>query len=424
MMTVLLAISLLAAGATSAPVSQTRSLENMLKDVRTSLVVDQAYVPGLKNEFVLKMNQAARLRFAENDATITEALFRYEPAGLQVLYGFLSEPHTWVLALTPERPVDWRLIGNNRAQLGCTTELHLRDGEAHVTFLAKRMSSAEVKETLHRMQEQRLKQLRQGLEWDEAGTVKPIQMMIPGRDDPDLTTLRTKYGLEEVVAGAGDDYEGLRRLVKWAHERWQHNGDNTPSHSDPLTILAEAAEGKQFRCVEYATVTVGCAQALGMPARILSLKRKDVETAKNSAGHVVAEVWLDSRKKWVFVDGQWDAIPEKDGVPLNAVEFQEAFAKDAPGLRIRSSSKVDAARYLLWIVPYLYYFDFNVDQRLFGRGSDHSSNEQRYQPKSGKIMLVPKGAKKPTVFQRTAPIRNCTYISSAKAFYPAPVSLP
>lgn len=36
----------------------------------------------------------------------------------------------------------------------------------------------------------------------------------------------------------------------------------------------------------------------------------------------------------------------------------------------------------------------------------------------GKIMLVPKGAKKPKVFQRKFPIKNCTYISNPKAFYP------
>ena len=36
----------------------------------------------------------------------------------------------------------------------------------------------------------------------------------------------------------------------------------------------------------------------------------------------------------------------------------------------------------------------------------------------GKIMLVPKGAKKPKVFQRNTPIKNCSYISNPKAFYP------
>lgn len=107
-------------------------------------------------------------------------------------------------------------------------------------------------------------------------------------------------------------------------------------------------------------------------------------------------------------------------VPLNAIEFQRAFARNDPGLKVRSSSDVDPVRYLSWIVPYLYYLDVNVDQCLFGPGSDHLNAAARYHPKTGKIMLVPKGAKQPTVFQRSTPIRNCTYIASAKAFYAAP----
>jgi hypothetical protein len=42
----------------------------------------------------------------------------------------------------------------------------------------------------------------------------------------------------------------------------------------------------------------------------------------------------------------------------------------------------------------------------------------------GKIMLVPKGAKQPAVFQRTTPIKNCTYVSSPQTFYAAPTADP
>ena len=78
--------------------------------------------------------------------------------------------------------------------------------------------------------------------------------------------------------------------------------------------------------MEYAIVTAACARACGFPSRVLALKREDVETAESSAGHVVAEVWLDQFGKWVFVDPQFDVVPELEGIPLNAVEFQEALA--------------------------------------------------------------------------------------------------
>ena len=39
-------------------------------------------------------------------------------------------------------------------------------------------------------------------------------------------------------------------------------------------------------------------------------------------------------------------------------------------------------------------------------------------------MLVPKGAKKPAVFQRKTPMKNLTYISNPRAFYPVPMTAP
>ena len=151
-----------------------------------------------------------------------------------------------------------------------------------------------------------------------------------------------------------------------------------------------------------------------MPSRTIGLKRPDVETAKSSAGHVVAGVWLNQFNKWVFVDGQWGAIPEKDGFPLNAVEFQDAIAREVPGLKIRFAAKGDEKEYLVWVARYLYYFDFNLDQRFYKAKAE----KKRVPGSNGKIMLVPKGAKKPKVFQRKNPIKNCRYISNPKAFYP------
>jgi len=228
--------------------------------------------------------------------------------------------------------------------------------------------------------------------------------------DSNMIRLRTEYRLDEVVLEAKDDYERLKKIVKWTHDRWEQSGSNWPSCSDPLTILREASEGERFRCVEYAIVTAAIARAFGMPSRVLELKREDAETAKSNAGHVVAEVFLKKFDKWVFADPQFDVIPEVDGVPLNAVEFQDALARHTKGLVIHSSSSnIHKWYYKRWIRPYLYYFDFKIDQRFF---IDNSEKMQDM------IMLVPKGANNPKVFQRKYPIEDCTYISDPKSFYP------
>ena len=252
------------------------------------------------------------------------------------------------------------------------------------------------------------------LEWDyssvENEELRNIKIIMDDPDSPNMIKLKTQYKLKEVVAGSDNDYEKLQKIVKWVHERWQHSGSNVPSKFDPITILEEAAQGKKFRCVEYGIVVAACARALGMKSRVLGLKRKDVETMKSGAGHVAAEVWLEEFNKWVFVDAQFDAIPELNGIPLNAVEFQNAIVHNTKGLLIRSSSLygVKQSIYKKWLIPYLYYFDFNIDQRFF------IETEQKVKTQ---IMLVPLGAKNPEVFQRKYPIKNCIYINNPEIFY-------
>lgn len=227
--------------------------------------------------------------------------------------------------------------------------------------------------------------------------------------EPYLTTLRTTYRLDSVVAGNTTDLARVQALCAWVSQQWKHNGSNTPRQSDPASILQEAAQGKQFRCVEYGIVLSGALASLGIPSRVLALKMADVETRKVGAGHVLTEVWLRDQRKWVLVDGQWDVIPFLGGVPLNAVELQKALAERAPGFTVQSPRGTTAKQYARWILPYLYYFDTSFDQR-FG---------VKHEP--GALMLVPAGASNPTVFQRKYPLSNLTYTNSVASFYAPPV---
>lgn len=225
--------------------------------------------------------------------------------------------------------------------------------------------------------------------------------------DSYLTRLRAEYGLDKVVAGERSDYGRLRAVSRWVRSRWEHNGSNEPQKPDPISILREAAEGKRFRCVEYALVLSAALNSIGIPARVLALKTEDAETRESGAGHVVAEAYLSDRGKWVMVDGQWDVIPTLRGRPLNAVELQRALSRRQRGLGVDSLSGADAAEYFAWVAPYLFYFDTKFDSRYEGARQTQS------------LMLVPVGAKQPTVFQRKWPLRM-VYTHSVRAFYPKP----
>ena len=47
------------------------------------------------------------------------------------------------------------------------------------------------------------------------------------------------------------------------------------------------------------------------------------------------------------------------------------------------------------------------------------TEKERISRSQGMIMLVPKGANKPKVFQIKKPITNCIYISNPQLFYPS-----
>jgi hypothetical protein len=239
-----------------------------------------------------------------------------------------------------------------------------------------------------------------------------------GASNEYLNRLKAQYLLEKIVEGVPSDSAKALRILKWTHDQWEHNGDNEPKKRDALSILEEVkAEGKQFRCVEYGIVATAALNAIGLPARVLALKTKDVETTQYGAGHVLLEVYLKDLGKWALMDGQWDAMPVLNGVPLNAAEFQQTIATNYDALEIRSLSNTPKAAYARWVYPYLYYLDVKFDNR---EGEGLKKELQGGKPS---LMLVPQRAKEPTVFQQKRPINNVVYTRSLADFYAPPAEV-
>lgn len=224
-----------------------------------------------------------------------------------------------------------------------------------------------------------------------------------------LKRLRATYRLDSIVKHAASDFDRVQVLSGWVRSQWEHNGSNEPLKSDPISILEEAKQGKRFRCVEYAIVLAGALNAVGIPARVLGLMTSDVETREFGAGHVVAEAYLSDQQKWVMVDGQWDAIPMQGDKPLSAVEFALALQDDWQALDVLSLPAESKTDYFRWIQPYLFYFRSFLDNRI-----------DRKEGAPG-LMLVPLGARNPTVFQIKYPLGALDYTHSPAGFYSAPV---
>jgi len=220
------------------------------------------------------------------------------------------------------------------------------------------------------------------LPWDPGSRAPEFRQVFDPVDLPQFRDMRREFALDEVVAGAEDDYDRLKRLASWVSTRWKHSPDQMASKGDPVTILREAKAGGRFICRDYAIVLAGVASAYGMPARVLNLLPKDVETRSES--HSVAEVWLEGFGKWVLADGQFGAIGELDGTPLSGLELQAAFAADKPV--ICAVGAPFCAEWRRFILRNAFYFKTGDDQRLFDRRIERQ------------LVLVPKGAPHPHKF--------------------------
>lgn len=236
-------------------------------------------------------------------------------------------------------------------------------------------------------------------------------------NSPDLLTIKQLYGLDSVANLGNSEFEKILHLLKWTNNRWVHSGSNEPSKSNTITILKEASEGKKFRCVEYGIVLRTVLASNDIKARTLGLKTRDVETTKYGAGHVLTEVWSTQFNKWFMLDAQFNIVPVLDNIPLNAVEFQNAIIQRKNFKLVDIDGEVEsklAQGYMDFIPHYLYYFDYAFDQREVAYDELFKVNDKGY------LMLVPLGAKKPTVFQRKWPMNYFEYTNSMNDFYRKP----
>lgn len=226
--------------------------------------------------------------------------------------------------------------------------------------------------------------------------------------------LRKVCGLDKVCEGASNDLERVRRVTSHVHRMWEHDGGGRARKQDPVSIVQEAGKGGRFSCVEYATLVAACLNAIGIPARELSLMMPDVETSLIGGGHMAAEAWLADQKAWVFVDAQEDVVPAVRGEALSAVGFQKALAERSRDMSLRGEAGEmgEPIRYPIELAESLYYFRARLENRV-----------AKDRPYTGALLLLPAGVEQPKVFQRWLPLQGDIATRSLDAFYAAPSSV-
>ncbi len=146
-------------------------------------------------------------------------------------------------------------------------------------------------------------------------------------DDPLLETLRSEFKLQDVVAGAPDEWTAQRRLKDWIF-RQIPGGMPKTNPKNSVEILRLAAQGEKFYCSHYAMTYVECAQALGWQTRRIAVDRRHGPAGMTSAHHGVAEVWSNQFRKWVVMDAQSNLHFEKEGIPLSGWEIRAEWLEN------------------------------------------------------------------------------------------------
>ncbi len=207
-------------------------------------------------------------------------------------------------------------------------------------------------------------------------------------------------------------FEDVLEILNIVHSLALHDGNIPAKTCSCFDIIDQAEKLKILRCVEYSYLLVQILIAYNIPARVIGLKKKTVETDEHSAGHIVTEFWSIQFNKWVMLDPQYAIYFSFENIPLSCVDIMNIGISNVHTIRTKNSrlEESNIQNYKAWLNEYLYYIDTPVipDQNL--------TNEQRIS--EIKHMIIPRGATIPKIFQRTHSI--VTQVLDVNEFYKKP----
>ena len=142
-------------------------------------------------------------------------------------------------------------------------------------------------------------------------------------DEPALVELRTKYKLDEVVAGASSETDKMIKLRNWVAAQWKYD---PPIPYYPAWDAREILKLHKGFCVQFAIVNMQCALSLGLQARFVFGHFPNVRLkGRIVSGHEVTEVWSNELGKWVMMDAQRNEsfVSRKTGLLTSMWELHE-----------------------------------------------------------------------------------------------------
>ncbi len=149
------------------------------------------------------------------------------------------------------------------------------------------------------------------------------------KDDPNLVTLKTELKLDS-IAGTGSEELKILNLLHWIHNLIPHDGNHeNPTVKNAMSMIRECKrEARGLNCRGLATVLNECYLSLGIKSRFVTCMPKD--TLFDDC-HVINMVYLESKKKWIWIDPTNNAyVMSEKGELLSIQEVRERLVTDKP----------------------------------------------------------------------------------------------
>ncbi|WP_320053206.1 transglutaminase-like domain-containing protein [uncultured Acetobacteroides sp.] len=150
-------------------------------------------------------------------------------------------------------------------------------------------------------------------------------------ENPNLQSLRKHYKLDS-IAGKGSEFSQVVKVLSWLHNLVPHDG----MHRNPEKMNAESmisvckSEKRGLNCRGLAITLNECYLSLGFKSRYVTCLPKDSLKIDTDC-HVINMVYLNSLKKWIWIDPTNNAyVMNEKGVPLSIEEVRQRIIENKP----------------------------------------------------------------------------------------------
>ncbi len=224
-----------------------------------------------------------------------------------------------------------------------------------------------------------------------------------------LKKIRKKFQLKSLIDPKKSDFQNIMNLRFWIYSNLDHDLKDLPGKNKKLSKLERLAKKGNIEIDEFSVFSKTVLLALGYTVRDVRLHNAGSSKERIST-HNLFEVYLRDLNKWFFIDRKFDIIIKKDGIPLNAVELQEAFLNEEELKVLNPLNKINCEDYLEFIGPFLYYFSTDLNTK-------HNFITRLFGSKT-RLILVPQYQDFPISANAYAKSRSGVLTNSISEFYP------